>query len=227
MIAVTFAVPHESHDLRRAFRPVAAVGEYGWLRGEIARREVLLAHTGIGTAAAEKCVRTLLTEHRPRWLLSAGYAGALDPALTHAELFLATDFTAPALLARSTARRGTLTTQNTTAETPLEKAVLARVTGAQAVDMETSAIARVCTEHGIPMLSLRAISDTASAQIPVPLTTSYDLTRQRPRVLALLAFLARNPSRILPFARFVRGLTPARAALTAAILEIIESEPPD
>ena len=71
MIAVTFAVPHESHDLRRV------------LRGKLATREVLLVHTGIGTAAAEKCVRTLLAEHRPRWLLSAGYAGALDPALAH------------------------------------------------------------------------------------------------------------------------------------------------
>ena len=227
MIAATFAVPHESHDFRRAFRPSAAVGGHGWLHGEIARREVLLAHTGIGTAAAEECVRTLLAEHRPRWLLSAGYAGALDPALAHAELFLATNFTAPELLARSTARRGLLTTQTAAAETPLDKSALARETGAQAVDMETSAIARVCAEHGVPMLSLRAISDTAAAHIPVPLATSYDLTRQHPRVAALLAFLARNPSRILPFTRFVRGLAPARAALTAAIVEIIESEPPD
>ena len=220
MIVVTFALPHESHDLRRALRSAK-------VPGEIAGQPVLLAHTGIGTAAAEECVRTLLAEHRPRWLLSAGYAGALDPALAHGELFLATNFTAPELLARSTARRGMLTTQNTAAETPLEKTALARTTGAQAVDMETSAIARVCAERGIPMLALRAISDTASAQIPVPLTTSYDLTRQRPRVIALLAFLARNPSRILPFTRFVRGLTPARAALTAAIVGIIESEPPD
>ena len=83
MIAVTFAVPHESHELRRAFRPVASVSAQGWLHGEIARREVLLAHTGIGTAAAEKCVRAILAEHRPRWLLSAGYAGALDPAMAH------------------------------------------------------------------------------------------------------------------------------------------------
>ena len=226
MIAITFAVPHESHDLCRAFRPVASVGAHGWLHGEIARREVLLAHTGIGTAAAEKCVRTLLAEHRPRWLLSAGYAGALDPALAHGELFLATNFTSPELLARSTARRGMLTTQSTAAETPLEKAALARTSGAQAVDMETSTIARVCAERGVPMLSLRAISDTASAQIPVPLNVSYDLTRQHPRIATLLAFLVNNPARILPFARFVRGLAPARAVLTSAIVGIIENEPP-
>ena len=213
MIAITCAVPHESHDLRRA------------LKSEIASGRVLIAHTGIGTAAAEKCVSALLAEHRPRWLLSAGYAGALDPAMAHGELFLATNFTSPELLNRSNARRGILTTQPHAAETPAQKCALARETGAQAVDMETSAIARVCAAHGIPLLSLRAISDTAAAEIPVPFHLSYDLTRQRPRLAALLAFLAQNPSRILPFTRFVRGLTPARAAMTAALLAILENEP--
>ena len=226
MIALTFAVPHESHELRRAFRPAASSGARGWLRGEIAGREVLLAHTGIGTDAAEKCVRALLAEHHPRWLLSVGYAGALDLALAHGELFLATNFTAPELLARSPARRGILTTQATAAETPAQKSALASATGAQAVDMETSAIARVCVERRVPMLSLRAISDTADADIPVPLPISYDLARQRPRILALLAFLARNPARILPFTRFVRGLAPARAALTSAIIAVLENDPP-
>ena len=79
MIAITFAVPHESHDLRRVLKS--------------GHSHVRIAHTGIGTAAAEKCVSALLAEHRPSWLISAGYAGALDPALAHGELFLATNFT--------------------------------------------------------------------------------------------------------------------------------------
>ena len=212
MIAITCAVPHESHELRRA------------LRAEIASQRVLLSHTGIGTAAAEKSVRALFAAHRPRWLLSTGYAGALDPALAHAELFLATNFTSPTLLDRSQARRGALTTQAIAAETPVQKAALARETGAQAVDMETSAIALVCAEHSVPMLSLRAISDTAGAEIPVPLHVTYDLVRQRPRILGLLIFLSGNPSRIRPFTRFVRGLAPARAAMTEGILGILENE---
>ena len=224
MIAITFAVAHESHDLRRALRDTSNTGRGGWVLGHVAGQNVIIALTGIGKAPAEECVTALLAERRPRWLLSAGYAGALDPALAHGELFLATNFTAPEFLARCTARLGTLTTQDRAATTPLEKAALARSTGAQAVDMETSAIARVRAEMGVPMLSLRAISDTASAHIPVPLAISYDMARQRPRIFALLAFLARNPARILPFARFVRGLTPARAALTSAILEILNSE---
>lgn len=208
MIVVTFAVPHESADLRKAVRS----------------SDVIIAHTGIGTAAAGKCVSALVAEHRPRMLISAGYAGALDPDLAHGELFVATNFTSPVLLARTDARRGILTTQQTAAESPVQKTALARETGAQAVDMETSAIAAVCAAHGVPLLSLRAISDTASAEIPVPLPISYDLQKQRPRILALLAFLATHPTRIAPFARFVRGLSPARTALSSAILELLKNE---
>ena len=224
MIAITFAVPHESHGLRLATKSGKPVGQRQWIIGKTADQKVIIAHTGIGTAAAEECVASLLSEHHPRWLLSSGYAGALDPAIAHGELFLATNFSSLALLSRSKARRGMLTTQARAAETVEEKAALARATGAQAVDMETSAVARICAKRNVPMLSLRAISDTASAPIPVPLTVSYDLARQRPRIAALLGFLARNPSRILPFTRFVRGLAPARAALTSAIVQILETE---
>ena len=227
MIAITFAVPHESHGLRSVMESGKQIGPRDWLTGKVAGQKVIIAHTGIGTAAAEECVAALLSEHHPRWLLSSGYAGALDPAIPHGELFLATNFSSPALLSRSTARRGMLTTQSRAAETADEKATLARETRAQAVDMEASAIARVCAARNVPMLSLRAISDTATAQIPVPLHITYDLARQRPRIAALLAFLARNPSRVLPFARFVRGLTPARAAMTAEIVAILNSEPRD
>lgn len=210
MIVITCAVPHESADLRNAFG---------------ASRTVIIAHTGIGVAAAEKCVNRVIAEHHPRLLISAGYAGALDPGIAHGELFLATNFTTAELIASPNASRGILTTQPRAAETAAQKAALARETGAQAVDMETSAIARVCATHDVPLLSLRAISDTASAEIPVPLHVTYDLCRQRPRVAGLLAFLVRNPSRILPFARFVRGLKPAREAMTSAIIAIVENAP--
>jgi adenosylhomocysteine nucleosidase len=211
MIVITCAVPHESADLRNALG---------------VNRAVTIAHTGIGTAAAERCVARLIAEHHPRLLISAGYAGALDPGIAHGELFLATNFTTAELLTRPNAKCGILTTQPRAAETAAEKAALARETGAQAVDMETSAIAEVCRARDVPLLSLRAISDTASAEIPVPLHVTYDLVRQRPRVAGLLAFLVRNPSRILPFARFVRGLTPAREAMTAEIIAVVENAAP-
>ncbi len=224
MIAITFAVPHESADVRRHLRDAKMVGADRWITGTILKQQVIIAHTGIGTAAAEKCVEKLLADHHPRWLLSSGYAGALDPAIPHSSLFLAENFSSPELFPSAKGRRGTLTTQPRAAETPEQKAALARDTGAQAVDMETSAIARVCASRGVPMLSLRAISDTASAEIPVPLHISYDMVKQRPRVIALVAFLARNPSRIRPFARFVRGLGPARETIVNGIMIALSHE---
>jgi adenosylhomocysteine nucleosidase len=221
MIAVTFAVPHESRDLRRLLQHASRVGEKGWLLGNFESAEVLIAHTGMGPAAAEASTRALLAELQPRWLLSAGYAGGLDSHLRHGAVLAAANFSSPELLAKWHGLRGTLTTQSRAIETVPERVALARATGAQAVDMETSAIVRVCDERHLPVLSVRAISDTAGERLPVPLEISFDLDRQRPRIAALLAFLVRNPGLILPFGRFVSGLAIARAALTHAIVKVL------
>ena len=223
MIAVTFAVPHESHALRRRLQRASRAGVRDWVRGFVGEKEIIIAHTGIGPAAAEESAGVLLAKFQPRWLVSAGYAGGLDPALAHGEVFIAENFST---LAMPAIRRATLTTQPRAAASVAEKAALLHTTGAHAVDMETASIARVCAARGVPMLALRAISDTAREPIRVPLEITCDLARQRPRILALLAFLATHPARILPFARFVRGLSPARENLTAALVGIIQNGPP-
>jgi hypothetical protein len=52
----------------------------------------------------------------------------------------------------------------------------------------------------------------------------FDLSRQRPRVLSLLVFLARHPGRIPAFVRFVRALPRARLALAGFIFRFLASE---
>jgi adenosylhomocysteine nucleosidase len=108
------------------------------------------------------------------------------------------------------------------AELVSEKAALFRETGALAVDMETAAIAAACQRAGVPLLAMRAISDTADTPLPAPLAEWFDLARQRPRPRRLLAYLCRRPSAIGPFVRFLRGLPTARRALTAAMLVAVE-----
>jgi adenosylhomocysteine nucleosidase len=112
---------------------------------------------------------------------------------------------------------GIITCQDRVAATAAAKSSLAAGTGALAVDMETGWIAAVCAEAGVPMLSLRAISDAAGQDFPVPPHFLFDAVRQRPRYLALPAWLLAHPGRIAPFVRFVRGLGPARARLARAL----------
>jgi adenosylhomocysteine nucleosidase len=103
----------------------------------------------------------------------------------------------------------------------VEKAVLAQSTGALGVDMETATVAAACEKTGVPLLSVRAISDSALEPLPVPFAHWFDLEAQRPRVFALLKYLATHPTQIAPFSRFVRGLTPARQAFTRFLTTFI------
>lgn len=116
---------------------------------------------------------------------------------------------------------GTLLTQTAALETVAGKAALHAATGALAVDMETAWIAGVCAGAGVPLLSLRVISDAAAQSFPVPGHVLFDAARQRPRYVALPLWLLSHPSQIPPFAAFVRGLAPARVRLTRALEHLV------
>ena len=232
MIAVTFALPQESQDFRHALRHATAVGAAPakpFLLGNIGLEEVLVGHTGVGPAAAAENIAALLAYDRPRLLISTGFAGGLDPRLATGDLLVATNFSAPALVAQSRALLagdpraffGALTSQPHTAETVAEKSTLAASTGALAVDMETASVAAACARAGVPLLAVRAISDSALEPLPVPFAEWFDLAAQRPRPLALVRYLADHPAQISPFASFVRSLTPARQAFTRFVSAFI------
>lgn len=159
-------------------------------------------------------------------MISAGYAGGLDPSLASGDLLLGGNYSDPRLLAiaRQTlgnrARAGALATSETMLETCAAKAEAAKRTGALAVEMETAAIAQSCREINLPLLSVRVVSDTANEELAVPFSVCFDSVRERPRTAALLGFLLTHPARIPRFTRFVRSITRAQRVLTAALLEL-------
>ena len=59
------------------------------IEGEYAGKIVAVAVGGMGRAAAARAADVLIAGHRPRWLLSAGFAGALNPAYSRNDLILA------------------------------------------------------------------------------------------------------------------------------------------
>ena len=214
-VVVTFALPDES----RAFTNTPAGSS------------VTLIHTGVGDSpAGRENLRAALDRIRPCCVVSAGYAGGLQPAVSIGDLILAENFSSPALLdlalctlADYPPRVGTLLTQTTIAETAAEKTALGLATGALAVDMETAWIASVCLDAGISLLSLRVVSDAAAQSFPVPGHILFDAVRQRPRLVALPLWLLAHPARIAPFVAFVRGLGPARARLAWALRRLLSA----
>jgi nucleoside phosphorylase len=207
MIAVTFALPQESCDFIHALHHSGPAGAF--VLGNLGVEEIVVAHTGIGRSAAEKTVRALLAAHRPRKLFAAGFAGALDPQLAIGDIV-----------------ERDLVTRDEPVATPEGKAQLARETGARAVDMETSAIAVVCAEQGVPLHIVRAISDTAQAPLPIPFAVSYDLAAQRPRPLAVLRYVLDRPPSAIALGLFLRDLAKARTALTTRLLELCRTDTP-
>jgi adenosylhomocysteine nucleosidase len=215
-ILVTFALPEESRDFRKALNRRANSG-------------IRVEHFGVGPAMAAKRIERLLEKEKPRLLICAGFAGGLDPRLAIGDLVVAENLSTPDTLAQARAAAsagrcflfGSILSHSLPVESVADKATLFRETGALAVDMESETIAAACRGAGVPLLVVRTISDPAGAALPVPFADWFNLQDQKPRVFALLKFLALHPSRIAPFAHFVRGLAPARRALTEFLLELL------
>jgi len=119
------------------------------------------------------------------------------------------------------ARTGKLATTERVVEGGAERERFARENHAVAVDMETEWIARACAAHQVPMLSLRAISDTAAAPFPAPPHVLFDLQRQKTNLLQLIPYLVTHPLAIARLRRFARQVSSARASLTGGLALLV------
>jgi len=227
MIVITFAVPQESRALVATLHhssPAPPPDGGSCVVGNIGREEVLIFHTGIGCAAVAKTLPPLLARVRPSWLLSAGFAGALDPSLEVGQLLAEESLSAPALLARVPAdvRRARIATEDVPAANADEKRAVRERTGAAAVDMESREVAAACTAARVPLLILRVISDDAKTTLPLDFATTWDSESQRPRIPAIIRSLANQPAGWLPFASFLRDLDVAASRLAEGIGTVVE-----
>lgn len=244
MIAISVALPEESKEFIAHCREVRKSGNPALplVRARLSVSEIAIVHTGMGMARAKKSIESFLQENQPKMLISAGFAGGLSPDLQTGQIVVNENFSSPELLEKmkrffansevavgndldSSAPKivfGDLKTTENVAETVADKTTLFAKTGALAVDMETLAISETCRAHGLPMLSLRAISDAADVAMPLPQEVWFDAEKQRPRPASLVAHLLSHPGKIAPFVRFVRGVGIARRALTAQLLETVK-----
>lgn len=215
MIAVTFAHPSESRDFLRLIG-----GRHTELR---------VLHTGIGAKACRQSIAPFLDQEPFKLVISSGFAGGIDESLEPGDLFLAENHSDPELLscAREViiAHSGRLVTADRVIERPEERARLVRDHQAAAVDMETECIAEACAARRLPLLSLRAISDTPTRPLPAPANVLFDLARQRTAVRRLGPYLFTHPAGIIRLARFSRRLANARAELAIGLKTLVEELP--
>ncbi len=231
MIAITFALPAESAAFIKALRDKQRepCGEFEIVHGKIDNRSVEIFHTGVGEKICRHRMATLLQNRRFELLISAGFAGALDRELKVGDVVIAknlstTKISDASLLADLVVTLRDIITAKHVIDSAEERLRLAQITGAAAVDMETDFIARACAEHALPMLSLRAISDTAARPLPLPPHVLFDIERQETSATKLSLYLLMHPARVPRMISFLQQVRTARRALTRALEGLLRSK---
>jgi adenosylhomocysteine nucleosidase len=229
MIAVTFALPAESSEfLRRlANKSQSDRNGVGIARGNIGDREVEVMHTGVGEKACRERLRKFLEDQKFDLLISSGFAGALNDEFEVGDLLLAKNFSTIELNKSRSSFSGLqictadLLTIPHLIDSADERNRTAHASGAAAVDMETEFIARACAESGIPLLSLRGISDTSREPFPVAPEILFNFERQGTDMAALARFLIVHPSRIPCLIQFARRIARVRKTLANALVAVV------
>jgi len=231
VIAITFALPVESAGLVRLLREKERqlCGETKVLRGKIDNRRVEILHTGVGEKVCRQRVEKFLQDRQFDLLISAGFAGALTDQLKVGDLLLAKNFATAkidqvqSLLSDHRVQPGDLVTMSRVIDSREERYQIGESTGAVAADMETDFIARACAEHVLPMLSLRAISDTPARSLPVPPGILFDIDQQKTDLGKLSLYLFKRPWLLPNTISFAGQASTARRALTHALYLLLRS----
>jgi len=229
MIAITFALPAESSEFLSRLRTRSRANRNGitTIRGKIGDREVEVLQTGVGEKVCRERLGKFLDDQQFDLLISTGCAGALNNELQIGDLLLAKNFSTVELnekrssFSRSPIYMADLLTAPTLIDSSDERTEIARTSGAAAVDMETEFIARACAAHGIPLLSLRVITDTPREPFPAPAHVLFDIVKQRTDLPKLARFFLSHPNRIPRLIQFARRIANARKMLANALVAIL------
>jgi adenosylhomocysteine nucleosidase len=179
------------------------------IEGEYAGKIVAVAIGGPGRPAARRAADVLIAGHRPRWIISAGFAGGLNPALARNDLVLPDELIdlegrrfpvlrPEGLGAGFRHTRGRLLTVDRLILDSDEKEALWHSHQADLVDMESSAVAELCAAKFVRFLAVRVISDDAQTKLPREVATLLSQTGSY-RVGAAMRALWNRPSSLKDF----------------------------
>jgi adenosylhomocysteine nucleosidase len=234
-LGIVFAVPIEADAFARLVSGMTALEAGGLVfrEGGVAGRRVAWCVAGVGREAAARATRRLILGHRPRLIVSAGFAGGLTPDLVRGSLIRAARVTLPdrskelrlAHAAPANGRDLTLVTADRIVTTPAEKAELRTASGADAVDMETFAVAEAAAAEGLPCGSIRVISDDASQTLPREVAMLARPQSAMRRLGAALGAIGRRPRTAADLWQLWEHAVIDGRALAAALADLCGSLP--
>ena len=229
MIAVTFALPAESSEFLSRLKDKSRADRNGIrvIRGKIDDRDIEILHTGVGEKVCRQRVEKFLQDHQFDLLITTGFAGALNDELQPGDLLLAKNFSTIDLNERGLScsslpiHVADLLTVSALIDSSNERNKISRASNAAAVDMETEFIARACATHGIPLLSLRVITDTPTQPFPAPPSVLFDIQQQRTDMAVLAKFFLAHPTRLPGLIQFGRKIARAKKILASALNAVV------
>lgn len=212
-------------DLKR--EPFGSRAAY---RGHIGDVEVIATLTHIGMDEARATTERAIDEYHPDHVIVSGVAGGLGSATEIGHLVMpdvvvdyhtGAEYTPSPLVAHPADRRGRIMCANdfiydTTITDGFERQ------GVVAVDMETAAVAAVCTERNVRWSVYRGISDHVDdAKDDSVLKLVNPDGSANP--VALVTYLARDPRRVKVLAALAKGSSTATNLAADAAIRAITS----
>jgi len=176
--------------------------------GGLAGRGVAVITSGHGQSAAHRAAEVLIAGHRPRWVISAGFAGGLQPQIKRGDIVMADsvagengerltiDLRMPDGKQHSPGgvHVGRVLTTDRIIHTAKDKRLLGATNDALAVDMESFAVAKVCQEEKQRFLAIRAITDTVDDELPPDVERLLNRPNMVRKIGAAAGSLLRRPS---------------------------------
>lgn len=239
---IMFALSRESMFFRRHFRPRQRFpGAPCYARFcRSFSHSVLVMHTGMGADAAKQAIDWALGKptlgdksYSPKFVIMAGFAGALDRALRIGDIVAATGVgdeegnawptTLPAHIPggkwETTLQRGKIVTVDRVVDSPSGKTSLSQKYQASAVDMESAHVARACRINNMPFGCIRAISDAVDTQISKGLVRAF--SGNRVSWFHVLSAVLRSPKVMLEMKRLTADTRHASQQLGLALRELL------
>jgi adenosylhomocysteine nucleosidase len=205
------------------------------IEGEHHGKIVAVAIGGAGRTASRRAAEVLISGHRPRWVISAGFAAALNPEFARNDLVLphevidrdgeCVSIDQPPELARSFRHcRARLLTVSRVVARAADKKDLRQTYQADLADMETSAVAALCREKLVRFVSIRVISDDAATELPREVATLLPHSGVY-QVGAALRAVWRRPSSIGDFWRLYEHAIDAAVQLAKCVRRCLDELP--
>ena len=245
-VGLVFALSIESGCTEDLLDGVVTTRGDGFLvrQGSLAGRGIVIVEAGAGKLAAARATQALVAGHRPRWIISAGFAGGLVDPLRRGDFLMASEIVdtsgkklsidfkidAAALSSSKTVCHvGRLLTTDRIVSRAAEKRELGLTHQALAVDMESWAVGEVCRQDKVRFLAIRIVSDAVDDELPGDLGRMLMQRTRAGRFGAVAGTLFRRPASIKDMFKLKEEALIASDRLAKFLRGVIEQlvpEPP-